>query len=129
MADLSEEELQALYCWIDEIPLSRAKKNIARDFSDGGERAPYYIIARSIFIVDSLVYLVLTAEIVHHFLPHLVELHNYSPANSSTHKIENWRTLNSETYTRKLIYNAYVFSFSILLSRESIFKAKFLPSR
>ena len=36
MADLSEEELQALYCWIDEIPLSRAKKNIARDFSDGG---------------------------------------------------------------------------------------------
>lgn len=55
MADLSEEELQALYCWIDEIPLSRAKKNIARDFSDGGERAPY-IIARSIFTVDSLVY-------------------------------------------------------------------------
>lgn len=37
MADLSEEELQALYCWIDEVPLSRAKKNITRDFSDGGE--------------------------------------------------------------------------------------------
>ena len=36
MADLSEEELQALYCWIDEIPLTRQKKNIARDFSDGG---------------------------------------------------------------------------------------------
>lgn len=37
MADLSEEELQALYCWIDEIPLSRQKKNITRDFSDGGK--------------------------------------------------------------------------------------------
>ena len=36
MADLSEEELQALYCWIDEIPLSRTKKNISRDFSDAG---------------------------------------------------------------------------------------------
>lgn len=44
MADVSEEELQALYCWIDEIPLSRQKKNITRDFSDGGA---YKIIARS----------------------------------------------------------------------------------
>ena len=39
MADLSEEELQTLYCWIDEIPLTRAKKNITRDFSDGGKRS------------------------------------------------------------------------------------------
>ena len=38
MADVSEEELQALYCWIDEIPLSRQKKNITRDFSDGGDK-------------------------------------------------------------------------------------------
>ena len=37
MADLTEEELQALYAWIDEIPLSRQKKSITRDFSDGGE--------------------------------------------------------------------------------------------
>ncbi len=37
MADMTEEELQALYTWIDEIPLSRPKKNINRDFSDGGE--------------------------------------------------------------------------------------------
>jgi hypothetical protein len=73
MANLSEEELQALYAWIDEIPLSRQKKNINRDFSDG----------------------VLAAEVVHHFLPKLVELHNYSPANSTQQKMDNWRTVNS----------------------------------
>jgi len=31
---LSENELNDLYNWVDEIPLSRPKKNIARDFSD-----------------------------------------------------------------------------------------------
>jgi hypothetical protein len=31
-----ELELMELYEWIDEIPLSRTKKNINRDFSDGG---------------------------------------------------------------------------------------------
>ena len=36
MADLTDEELQVLYTWIDEIPLSRQKKSITRDFSDGG---------------------------------------------------------------------------------------------
>ena len=36
MNDLDDETLQVLYTWIDEIPLSRPKRNIARDFSDGG---------------------------------------------------------------------------------------------
>ena len=36
MVELSEQELQDLYTWIDEIPLSRPKKNISRDFSDAG---------------------------------------------------------------------------------------------
>ena len=31
---ISEEELNSIYAWIDEIPLSRPKKNITRDFSD-----------------------------------------------------------------------------------------------
>ncbi len=74
MADLNEEELQELYAWIDNIPLSRQKKNITRDFSDG----------------------VLTAEVVHHFIPRLVELHNYSPANATQQKVDNWKTLNSK---------------------------------
>ena len=34
---LTEEEMQLIYNWVDEIPLSRPKKNIARDFSDGGK--------------------------------------------------------------------------------------------
>jgi len=34
---LDEEEMQMVYNWVDEIPLSRPKRNIARDFSDGGK--------------------------------------------------------------------------------------------
>jgi hypothetical protein len=34
---LDEEEMQMIYNWVDEIPLSRPKRNIARDFSDGGK--------------------------------------------------------------------------------------------
>ena len=37
MAELSEEALQELYTWIDAIPLSRPKKDLKRDFSDGGK--------------------------------------------------------------------------------------------
>lgn len=33
--DVQESELQELYTWVDAIPLSRPKRNIARDFSDG----------------------------------------------------------------------------------------------
>lgn len=34
--ELDEESLNELYTWVDTIPLSRPKRNIARDFSDGG---------------------------------------------------------------------------------------------
>ena len=37
MEPVVEEDLQELYEWVDEIPLSRPKKNIARDFSDAGK--------------------------------------------------------------------------------------------
>ena len=36
---LNEAQLEELYAWVDTIPLSRPKKNIARDFSDGGNKA------------------------------------------------------------------------------------------
>ncbi len=71
--DLTEDELKPLYNWIDQIPLSRPKRNIARDFSDG----------------------VLVAEVIAHFYPKLVELHNYSSANAMTQKVYNWQTLNT----------------------------------
>ncbi|KAI8475741.1 MAG: hypothetical protein J3K34DRAFT_517162 [Monoraphidium minutum] len=77
--DVSEDELQSLYTWVDEIPLSRPKRNIARDFSDG----------------------VLVAEVVQNFFPRLVELHNYSSANSLQQKLYNWNTLNTKVF-RKL---------------------------
>lgn len=32
---LSPHELKTLYAWVDEVPLSRPKKNFAQDFSDG----------------------------------------------------------------------------------------------
>lgn len=34
--DLSDAVLQDLYTWVDQIPLSRPKRSISRDFSDGG---------------------------------------------------------------------------------------------
>jgi hypothetical protein len=37
---LSDEDLQKVYSWVDEIPLSRSKRNITRDMSDGGASLP-----------------------------------------------------------------------------------------
>lgn len=68
------------YQWVDNVPLSRPKRNIARDCSDG----------------------CLVAEIVHHFEPKLVELHNYVPGNSSSTKFHNWNTLNSKVFRKHL---------------------------
>ncbi|KAF1783553.1 Ankyrin repeat-containing domain [Phytophthora cactorum] len=77
-----------VYAWIDEIPLSRPKKSIARDFSDG----------------------ILAAEVVAFYFPKLVQMHNYSAANSVKQKQYNWNTLNRKVF-RKL---------HISLSKEDI---------
>ncbi len=37
---IDEEELQLVYQWVDSVPLSRPKKQIARDFSDGCNHQP-----------------------------------------------------------------------------------------
>lgn len=34
--EITDDELQDLYVWVDDIELSRPKRNIARDFADGG---------------------------------------------------------------------------------------------
>ncbi|XP_072139033.1 sperm flagellar protein 1 [Mobula birostris] len=75
---LSEDAQQELYAWIDRVPLSRPKRNIARDFSDG----------------------VMVAEVVKHFLPRLVEMHNYIPANSTQQKLSNWQLLNRQVFSK-----------------------------
>jgi hypothetical protein len=78
MGELTADEKQELYAWIDKIPLSRQKRNIARDFSDG----------------------VMAAELACHFFPRLVELHNYTSANSISQKLSNWRTLNRKVFAK-----------------------------
>jgi RNA recognition motif-containing protein len=92
---LDEEEMQMIYNWVDEIPLSRPKRNIARDFSDGGNL--YFS-----FIYNSCFHsiLVLMAEVVKHFIPHLVEIHNYSAAHSVSQKTYNWNTLNQKVFKK-----------------------------
>lgn len=70
--------MQGIYNWVDEIPLSRPKRNISRDFADG----------------------VLMAEIVNNYFPKLVELHNYSQANSVAKKMYNWNTLNQKVFKK-----------------------------
>ena len=69
-----ESELMYIYEWVDSIELSRPKKNIARDFSDG----------------------VLLAEIIKSYLPHLVDLHNYPSCSNSKHKESKWNVLNNK---------------------------------
>ena len=61
------------------MPLSRSKKNIARDFSDG----------------------VLMAEVVAAYFPRYVDVHNYVSANGLAQKLCNWNTLNCKVL-RKL---------------------------
>ena len=36
------------------------------------------------------------AEMVHHYFPKLVELHNYSAAHNTMQKMYNWNTLNTK---------------------------------
>ncbi|KAM6186246.1 sperm flagellar protein 1-like [Rhynchocyon petersi] len=68
--------LRDLYAWLDGLPLSRPKRHLARDFSDG----------------------VMLAEIVKHFHPQLVDLHNYTPTCNTDRKLSNWSTLNRKVF-------------------------------
>ncbi|XP_054719053.1 sperm flagellar protein 1-like [Uloborus diversus] len=74
MNQLDPDTLKNLYDWLDTIPFSRSKKNLARDFSDA----------------------VLTAELVKAFFPAMVDLHNYPGTHSLRQKIVNWSTINNK---------------------------------
>jgi hypothetical protein len=65
-------DIMFIYEWVDSVPLSRAKKNITRDFADG----------------------VLMAELIKYCAPKRVEIHNYPTAHSTAQKLYNWNTLN-----------------------------------
>ena len=70
----NEEEIMILYEWVDSIPLTRVKKSINRDFSDG----------------------VLMAEIIKTLYPKMVDLNNYPEVHSVKQKAYNWNTLNEK---------------------------------
>ncbi|XP_059821723.1 sperm flagellar protein 1-like [Hypanus sabinus] len=76
--EMDDERLRELYAWVDTLQLSRTKRNIARDFSDG----------------------VLIAEVVKCHFPKMVEMHNYTPASSTQQKLSNWGHLNRKVFNR-----------------------------
>ncbi|XP_039579952.1 sperm flagellar protein 1 [Passer montanus] len=73
-----DASLVSLYRWLDTVPLSRPRRNIARDFSDG----------------------VLAAEVVKFFFPSLVELHSFVPTSSTAQKAANWGHLNRKVLSK-----------------------------
>uniref|UniRef100_A0A3B5LVC4 Calponin-homology (CH) domain-containing protein n=1 Tax=Xiphophorus couchianus TaxID=32473 RepID=A0A3B5LVC4_9TELE len=77
---LSEKEERDTLTWIDKIPFSRPKKNISRDFSDG----------------------VMVAEIVKHYFPRIVDIHNYITSCNTQQKLSNWNLLNNLTSNDQL---------------------------
>ena len=91
--ELDEQLLQDLYAWIDQVPLSRSKRRIERDFSDGGIKNLIYSIFFPEFI-QILNIKVMVAELVKYYFPNWVELHNYAPANNTQQKMINWGLLN-----------------------------------
>jgi len=74
----SEESLQHLYQWVDKFPLSKPKRDIRRDFSDGTN----------------------LTEMIKFSFPQLIDLHNYSPSNSIAQKTYNWNTLNQKVFRK-----------------------------
>ena len=57
---------------------------MARDFSDAG--------------INRII-LVLMAELIAHFNPKIVELHNYIATGSLSQKISNWKILNGTAFS------------------------------
>uniref|UniRef100_A0A8C9FR14 Sperm flagellar 1 n=1 Tax=Pavo cristatus TaxID=9049 RepID=A0A8C9FR14_PAVCR len=78
LSDSPDGSLRALYRWVDAVPLSRPRRNITRDFSDG----------------------VLVAEVVKFFFPAMVQLHSFVPASSTPQKLANWGHLNRKVLSK-----------------------------
>jgi len=76
--ELTPEQHQQVYTWIDSIPLTRPKRNIYRDCSDATT----------------------VAELIGYYYPKLIDLHNYTPSNAINTKILNWQTLNRKVHPK-----------------------------
>lgn len=75
---LTPEQLDEVYAWVDSYNLSRPKKNINRDFSDG----------------------LLAAEIVKHHFEKIVDLHNYPSSHNIKQKFSNWDLVNRKLFQK-----------------------------
>ena len=64
--------------WVDSANLSRTKRNLSRDFSDG----------------------VLLAELLKNHVPSLVDIHNYISSSNSKQKLANWLLLNKKVLNK-----------------------------
>lgn len=68
---LSDKDLQEVYSWINTIQLSRPRRHLGWDFSDGR----------------------LAAEIIHKHKPTLFDLKNFPTVNAREYKLSNWEAL------------------------------------
>ena len=78
MYSLEEDQLKDVYEWVDSFTLSKTKRNIARDFSDG----------------------VLVSEILKQYFPDLVDLHSYNSCNNTSKKAQNWHHLKKKIFLK-----------------------------
>ena len=77
-----DKDTMTILEWVDSASLSRTKKNLARDFSDG----------------------VLLAELLKIHIPQFVDIHNYITSSNSKQKLANWLLLNKKVLN-KIGYN------------------------
>lgn len=93
--ELTGAVLEDLYVWIDNIPLSKPKKKIERDFSDGN-------FIRTKLIRNVLLFFkgILTAEVIKYYLPDLVTMKSYLPNSAISQKKINWGLLNKKVFSR-----------------------------
>ena len=75
---IEADNIEDLCKWVDGFQLSRIKRDLNRDFSDG----------------------CLVAEIISKFHPSLINLHNYVPCSETKLKVENWNTLRSKVFRK-----------------------------
>ena len=75
---IDDNEFYEIYKWVDSYNLSKTRKNINRDFSDG----------------------TCFAEIIKKNIPSIVQINNYIPTENHKQKIENWNLLNKKVLNK-----------------------------
>lgn len=100
--------LEEIYTWIEQIQFSKPKKNLARDFSDGGNNEKFIHFMNVAYFLIGLMFkkrffqqiLVFMAELLKRYYPKHIDIHNYVPGNSVAKKIDNWCTLNRKVLSK-----------------------------